>query len=134
MKTFLDIVNDSLNEFCLNINYTMFLIDRKYTEQVELKILRTKVLIKVREIKFIMYDFSKYVFVNFYLSSRIKNLKKTLTHFMKDVHVINELKVKMFINMNILKLKKIDVLVNKRQIIIINCNDFTTFLTIVFKE
>lgn len=53
---------------------------------------------------------------------------------MKDVHVINELKVKMFININILKLKKIDVLVNKRQIIIINCNDFTTFLTIVFKE
>lgn len=52
--------------------------------------------------------------MNFYISDFTKFEKHDLTHFIKDFHVMKKLKIKVLIDMNILKLENINVFHNKR--------------------
>ena len=44
--------------------------------------------------------------MNFYIFGKIEN-KNSVSHFKRSVYIINKLKVKLFININILNLKRI---------------------------
>lgn len=61
-----------------------------------------------------MFDFLNYVVMNFYILNFTKFEKHDLTHFIKDFHVMKKLKIKVLIDMNILKLENINVFHNKR--------------------
>ena len=67
-----------------------------------------KNLITVREIKIIRYLMNEFVILNIYISELINNKIKMIEIIIK-VHLIYNLKVKLFININVLDSKKMNI-------------------------
>ena len=114
----------------------MSLINRKYLKQIifDAKIKIFKSSVKVKSINSFVYDSFEYVFMNFYVSDHIKFEEKAVTHFIRKLHIVEKLKVKMLIKMNILNFEEIDVLYSTRKIIIFSCEDFIANLIITLKN
>ena len=114
----------------------MSLINRKYLQQLifEVKIKIFKNSIKVKNINSVVHNFSKFVSMNFFVSSFIKFEEKIIAYFIKKLHVVKKLKAKVLIDINILRLERINVLYNKKQIIIFSCDNFTASLIITLKD
>lgn len=114
----------------------MFLINRNYLQQAvfDVKIKVFKSSIKVKNINFFVYDSFEYININFYVSSLVKFEKKVITHFIRKLYIVNELKTKIFINMNILSLEKIDVLHSTKRINILSYENFIVNLIIILKD
>ena len=53
---------------------------------------------------------------------------------MRKLHVIDILKVKVFININILKSERINILLSFKSLIINNCEDFIVLIVVVLKN
>lgn len=136
MKTLLKIKNDVLNEFYIDIKCIMLLINRDFLfiVQNDYKIIYIETLICVKNIKLIIHDSFKYVIINFYILYKNKNEKKVIIHFIRELYIVNILKVKILIEMNILSLEEINIMINFRHLIIINYENFIAFLIVNFKS
>ena len=55
-------------------------------------------------------------------------------NFIRYVYIVNNLKIKLFINNDIFELKNMMFYVNKNKFIIKNCDDFITLLHVTFKK
>ena len=71
--------------------------------------------------------------LNFYIFDTIKNSKFIVTHFKRKIHFVDNLFVKIFIDVNTIILKKIIIDVDKSKIIINNC-EITIKFNIKFKS
>ena len=71
--------------------------------------------------------------LNFYIFDTIKNSKFVITHFKQKIYFVDNLFVKIFIDVNTIILKKIIIDVDKQKIIINNC-EITIKLDIKFKN
>ena len=71
--------------------------------------------------------------LNFYIFNIIKNSKSIITHFKREIHFVDDLFIKNFIDVNTIILKKIIINVDKQKIIINNC-EITIKFNIKFKN
>ena len=71
--------------------------------------------------------------LNFYIFNTIKNNKFVITHFKQKIHFVDNLFIKIFIDVNTIILKKIIIDINKQKIIINNC-EITIKFNIKFKN
>ena len=62
----------------------------------KIKIFKSSV--KVKSINSFVYDSFEYVFMNFYVSDHIKFEEKAVTHFIRELHIVEKLKVKMLMS------------------------------------
>lgn len=110
----------------------MSLIDRKYLQQAvpntEIEVFKSPV--KVRGIGSSVYDSSEFVSMSFFVPGLTKSEEKAIAHFTRELHILEELKAKDLIEMDILGPERIDVFHSKRKIVISSCENFTANLTI----
>ena len=88
--------------------------------------------IRVRDIDTRMHDDSKFVLLNFYIHEKTID-DSNIIHFKRKIHIVDELKIKMFIEMNIFDSKNIIIDIENKILIIDNC-EITFFLSIIFKR
>lgn len=78
--------------------------------------------LRVREVNFIKHEIEEYIIVSMYLSRINEQSNKVLTLIIKKLHLVDDFKVKMFIENDILESKVIVINVIKRFVYINNCN------------
>ena len=85
------------------------------------KLIKQKIdFIRICEIDNIVFDNKKYFFVKFKIFSKMNN-KSAIVNFIKNVNIVNELKAKMFLDNDIIKLKNIMFNVDKNIVTINSC-------------
>ena len=108
-------------DLCVDFGCIMSLIDRKYlTTMCKAPINRTANPVRVRGIGSAMYDSSEYAFVDFYVPDS-KNGNPVIAHFRREVHVVDDLKANVLIEMDILGPEKMDILTSFKQCRIGSC-------------
>ena len=80
-----------------------------------------KSLITIKDIESIKYSTDEYVILNFYISDLINDQIEIIKITVK-IHLVHNFKAKLLIEINILKLKKINISFFK-QLLIINYNN-----------
>ena len=88
---------------------------------MKLQIIKMTFSLRVREVKLIKHEINEYVIVLIYLLSTNFAEIKIITFIIRELHLINEFKVKMFINNNILSLKEIFINITQKKTVINNC-------------
>ena len=89
-------------------------------------------LIKMRDIDDREYINFDYVNLNIYFENKLKK-KSSIAHVKKNVYMMNNLRVKMLIDIDIMYSKKITTNLQTRRLTIDNC-DMTTFITCTFVD
>ena len=119
-----------LNEFCIDTGCTMSLIDRQYLSSVapDLSIVRSETPIHVRGIGSVVHDSSEFVTVDFYIPGVSRNVNAT-AHLVRELHVVDTLKAKILVGMDILGPEGCDVLISSRTLAITSCGDFIAPIT-----
>lgn len=125
---------DSLTQVCLDTGCIMFLIDRAFLKSQMLKILlkTLQTLINVRGIENSKHSCQEYAFIDLYLPGILIN-KSVVTHLTRDIHVVDDLRVKLLLGMNIMSSKRISTNVTKRLVTVDSCRDLLVKLSIIFK-
>ena len=88
--------------------------------------------IKIQNIDDLEYVNFDYVNLNIYFENKLKK-KSIIVYVKKNVHVINNLRVKILINIDIICSKKIIINLRTRKFIIDNC-DIMIFITCTFVD
>ena len=119
-----------MKDFCINIDCIMSLINRKWLfERLFNSIIQQiKELIIVRDLKNREHVNSKYFIVSFYIQKIKFNDKIAMIHIKRDIHLINDLWAKMFINVDIIELKEMTFNLQIDKLIINNCNVITSLI------
>ena len=113
---------------------TMSLMNRNFLTTVSHDEIRTTTQsIRVRDIDFRQHDNSKYVKLKFYIRDKTIIDKSATIHFRREMHVVNDLKIKILIDINIIESEIIDVLMNNNILHIESC-DVIAFIIIKFKN
>lgn len=127
--------NEALNDLCVDNETFMSLMNRKFLRKrlSDIQIHSTVTKTNVRKIDTELHDTSNYVLLNLYLSEEFKK-NAALTHFQIKVHLIDDLKTNVLIDMNIMRSEQMTLDFHRKTMIISTCNDFTTSVTIKRKE
>ena len=75
----------------------------------------------------------EYIIVDFNIVEKVDN-KLTKICFIKYLHIVDKLKANIFINNDILKLKKMMLNINKNIININSCNNLIVSLIVIFRK
>ncbi len=112
-KTFLD-------ELCADSNCIMFLIDKAYLKKSlsSMKIFHIDDSMTIKEIETITHNCFEYVHLKFFISE-FKNIAK----LSRQAHVVDNLRAKFFMNMNILELEKIILDISRRKMMFSLCEN-----------
>ena len=89
--------------------------------------------LKIKNIKSSILTTSEYISTNFVISSEV-NEKSTTVCFTRNLYIVNNLKVNMLLDNDILKSKNIFIHVNQKKLTVDNCGDFSTSLKIIVKN
>lgn len=104
--------NETKDEICLDTECIMTLEDRNYLKlhlldyQSLVKLIRS--FISIRDIDDVIHEFTKYFIITLYIERTLNN-KSVLVSITREIHLMNNLKMNMLIN--------IDILVSKRMIL-----------------
>ena len=112
----------------------MTLIDRNHLNTIfhdEIK--KTSQFIRVRNIEVRKHDNSKYIELDFYIHDKKIDDIFVITHFKRKIHIINDFKTKMLIDMNIMKSKKIILNFANKRLTVKSC-EIIVFLTLKLKK
>lgn len=131
IKTFID-KKTITKIMCINNDTFMSLINRKFftNKSSQIFIRRMITLNNVRKIEIKLHDRFFYVLLNFYISEKMIDERNVLTHFNKEMHSIDNLKINVFINMNIMKSKRIKLNFEIFFLIISICENFKVSIQI----
>ena len=118
----------SLNSFkikkdvCLNIEYEVHFINKIWKKQQVSNIIIFKImsLLKIRGVKFSKHETFEYIIQNLYFSKLDNKDHKMLIYIRRKLYIIDDLRVKMFIENNILELKYFIINVINKKIRISN--------------
>ena len=117
---------DNLYNLCDDIKYEAFLIDRVFIIQemsnYRNKVKYSEVFIKIRDINNVILIINEYMLLEFKIFDNV-NDKSIIAIFTKRVYLVNNLKVKILIDNNILNIKKIILNLNKELMIINSYNN-----------
>ena len=113
----------------------VFLIDEAYLRQIlsAKKFIKMTVFINVREIKNAFRESDFYLLLNLYLNEIFRDLSAR-EYFRKEIHIVNDLKCKIFLNMNILKAKQMTFNMKDKTMILFTCKDLIVFIRIAPKS
>ena len=127
-----------MNFIIINFNCEIFLIDRDFlTREISnyKKHVKTKnKAIKIRDIENTNFSIVKYLLIDFRISSTAIDDNSIIVTFIKHLYIVNNLKIKLLINNDILKSKQIVLNIIKKKTTINNCKNITTKLTIANRE
>lgn len=114
--------NDEILE-CLDFECDMSLIDRDFlVSQSHETIKRIIVSLKVRKINNREHDTSKYCELDFYIVETLSDKVSIIAYFKREIYVIDDLRTKVLIDIDILRSKTIVLDVTRKQIIIDSCD------------
>ena len=85
--------------------------------------------VKIREINVHEHDSFEWLKLNFYIDDKLVDDTKIIVHFKKKVHIVDDLRVKLFINNDIFEFELISIHLKWREFIINNC-EITVFVFI----
>ncbi len=128
-------LNKSVIEEVANIEYVMSLIDTKYLMITLSKITIEKMStsINVRKIENILHQFNAYVILDLYLDE-LFNDKKTRDHIRREFHVMNELKCKLLMRLNIMTSEEMIINLINKSLIISTCENLIVSIRINLKS
>ena len=123
--------NDIAEDICVDTNCIMSLVDRNYFRRIlsnyDARIRTTAQNIQVREIDVKLHDISKYIELNFYIVDKRQNDFKIVVHFEREVHLVDDLKINILVDMNILALEFMTLDLRHRLLTIVSCNMTISF-------
>ena len=106
----------------------MLLINRQYLFIVSHdEIKKIDQFVRVRDINSRKHDNFKYVKLNFYIQKKKVDDTTITTHFKRKVHIINEFKIELFIEINIMNSKIISIDSTNKRMTIKNCDIVASF-------
>jgi len=107
----------------------MSLIDRSFLKKQILNILIKwiSLLIMIWELRTEIHHYDEYIILIIYLL----NNNDQLTVIIKEMHIINNLKIKMLVDINILVLENIFIMLLNRKAIVNSCDDIELLLTVI---
>ena len=111
-----------LDYVCLNIDFNIILVDKTFFKtQTSNVLIRTMIfLISIRDLNTTKYLSINYVIVLIYFNNE-KNNKSMKTKIVKEIHLINELKINILIDNDFIESKKIKINVINNFVYIDNC-------------
>ncbi len=131
--TFLDRIskNASLNELCVDTDCIMSLIDRAYLQKFlsSTKILHTDDFISVRDIDIVIHNCSEYVHLKLFISESFEIVKLT-----RQAHIVDNLRAKFLMSMNILRLEEIILDISRRRLILSLCENLKMSIRVISKS
>ena len=118
-----------------NIECAMFFINENYFRKIlfDENVIKMIVSINVKNIKNVHKKCNIYVFFALYLNDESKNVS-VREYFRREIHVIKNLKCKLFFEINILKAKQIIINLINKIMIIFTCKNLIMFIKIAFKS
>ena len=94
---------NAIKNFCIDIDCIMFLMNRKWFHVLIFHVIIRKIVnsIIVKDIENKQHFNFDYAILDFYIESKIKK-KFVIGHLKRNVHIMNDLKTKMLIDINII--------------------------------
>ena len=138
MKTNINsITSKILNDICINNDAEFSMTNRSFL-QIKIsnyvnKMLRKKKSLKIHDIDFVVVKVNEYLFIDFTISNEM-NEKMINVTFIRHVYIVKNFKTNIFLSNDILKSKNIVFHVDKRKIIIENCDNFFVSLIVIIKD
>jgi hypothetical protein len=132
MKIFM---NKSLIEEVMNIDCVMSLINVHYlTIMISFaKIIKMNAAINVRDIDNVLHECEFYVMLNFYLDDLFYD-KKVRNHMHREFHIMNDLKCKLLMKLDIMTSKQMIINLIDKSLFIFMCNDLIVSIRINSKS
>ena len=108
---------------CIDIKVDVFLNDCRFCKKQTFNVLIQIIILffKVRNFNIKMYKILKYIISDIYLF-KIKNEKKIISILRCEIYLIDDLKINLLFNNNIINFKKIVIDIINKSIIINNIN------------
>ena len=125
----------SIDELCLNNEIIMLIENKRYilNRLSKIFVLKINESIRIRNINTIWHDIFEYVMIDVYVFEMIIVNTFIKTHFIREIHLIDNLSIKIFIEINVIASKKMIINVDKQTVTIDNC-DVTTKLHIISRD
>ena len=125
----------SIDKLCLNSETIMSIENRRYILNRLLKIFifRINKSIRVRDIDTIWHDIFEYIMIDFYVFKMTIVDTFVKTHFIREIHLIDNLSTKIFIEINVITSKEMIIDVDKQTVTINSC-DVTAKLHVIFRD
>ncbi len=127
--------NSAKYDVCADIECTMSLSDREFIESITLnfatKIRKLTSLILIRDIENKIHNSNEYILMNNFIKETLLNDTSAITFFQREFHLMNDLKMKMLIDIDILSSKRIQINLNDRILQINSCQDIIIKINIV---
>ncbi len=107
----------------------MSLINRSFLKKQvsDILIKWTSLLIVIWELRTEIHHCDKYIILIIYLPDN----NNQLVIIIKEMHIVNNLKVKILIDINILVLENISIMLSSRKAIVNSCDDIELSLTVI---
>ncbi len=122
--------DESLNELCVDTECIMSFIDKVYLMKrlSHVKMHHINVAVRIRDIDIVIHNCSKYVHLKLFISKFTKIVKLT-----RQTHVVNNLRVKFLMKINILESKKAILNISQRKMILSLCENLKIFIRVTLK-
>ncbi len=106
VKTSFD--NDVFHDICIDFDNSIIMIDRKFLSNSisDLQIQIMKFLISIRSVSNKLINTNKFAIISIHLNE-LANKKLAITVLIIEVHLVNQLNVKMLVEMNVISLERI---------------------------
>ena len=114
---------DEETHVCLDIECDATLCDKKFiiNKLTDLQIQTMTTSLKVRDINFITHEINEFVMISIYFLDTNKFEKSALANITRKIHLIDDLKINMLIENDILELESFIIDVSKKTTTINNC-------------
>ena len=125
---------DLTHKVCINTECTMSLIDKQFLSNLDFsdrlkKAWATISIIEINE----RHLTDDYLLLNMYISKQTQN-RQTIAHIRREVHVIEEFKINLLIEINIMTLKRMIIYSSEKQLVINSCKKLTADLHVATKN
>ena len=120
---------------CVNFECTISLIDKVFLREVlfDIYVKKTKLPVTIRGVKSVLYFINDYCLLDLYIP-KIFNSKKTIDYIRREIYIVDDLKTKMFIKIDILELKRMQIDIGDEKFFIRNCNDLIANIIVKVKN
>ena len=134
LLTFL-IKNELFQKYCVDNDITMSLTNKNYIKNIISNIIEHKIFefLRIKNINFVWHNTFNYVLLNFYVFDVTKNDKFVTIHFQYEIYLIDQLSIKIFIDIVIMMFEQMILNVEKQKLTIKNC-DVTIDLNMKIKN
>ena len=126
-----------MNDIYIDIDVEFLFVDRMFLtvrcSNYVNYVFRKSKLLKVNNISFIVLIIDKYISIDFFIFNKIDS-EAAIVCFTRHVHIVDNFKINLFLNNNILKSKNIILYVSKRKLIINSCGNFVVLLQVIIKN